>query len=454
MEEVSVADDVPEGRWSWGRPDDGEADEATAPVAAPEPATPPPGRETGPHEADPDLAEAAYLAPAEPRTTPAKPAPPPRPRPPATGGLRWLVVAVVAALVGAAAGGGVAALVADDDSNDAAPVSPFSRNTSTIAKPQDVQAILAAVQPGVVAIRTEAFGGGGGFDLAPSPVRGAGSGMLLSTAGDILTNAHVVSGASKISVSLFGEKEARDADLRGVNARADVAVIRLRDTAGLDGRPVKLGSSQELKVGDAVVAIGNALALPGGPTVTTGIVSAVERTIDAGNENLSSLVQTDAAINPGNSGGPLVNADGEVIGMNTAVVRQDLAQNIGFAIAIDTIRPMLDQLTKGEAFAPQGFLGVSTVTLTPEIREQLDFVAEKGAVVAEVVLRAPADQAGIRRNDVITAIGEAEIATNVDVQKAVRAHRPGDKVEIVWQRGDQEMRAEVTLGATEPAPVG
>ena len=451
-----MGDSVPEGTWSWGRPEDGEADEPAGRIAAPEATVSGAGPDTlraGPGTAAEPDPEPAYLPPAEPR-----PAPPSPPSPPAaahsSGGLRWVAIALVAALVGAAAGGGVAALVADDDAERAAPVSPFSRNTSTIAKPQDIQAILAKVQPGVVAIRTEAFGGGGGFDLAPTPVRGAGSGMLLSTAGDILTNAHVVSGATTIRVTLFGEKDSREADLRGVNPQADVAVIRLRETSGLEGRPVELGRSQALKVGDAVVAIGNALALPGGPTVTTGIVSAVERTIDAGNEELSSLIQTDAAINPGNSGGPLVNADGEVIGMNTAVVRQDVAQNIGFAIAIDTIRPMVDQLTKGEAFAPQGFLGVSTVTLTPEIREQLDFVAEKGAVVAEVVLGAPADQAGIRRNDVITRIGDVEITTNVDVQRAVRSHRPGDRVEIVWLRGDQELRAEVTLAAARRTPVG
>ncbi|MEO7836287.1 MAG: trypsin-like peptidase domain-containing protein [Acidimicrobiales bacterium] len=355
----------------------------------------------------------------------------------------------MAALVGAAAGGGVATLVAEDgaDERSAAPVSPFSNNTSKVARPEDIQAILAKVQPGVVAIRTEAFGGGRGFDLAPTPQRGAGTGMLLSATGDILTNAHVVGGATAIKVTLFGEKDARDADLRGVNVDADVAVVRLRDTAGLEGRPVKLGSSQELKVGDDVVAIGNALALPGGPTVTSGIVSAVERSIDAGNEQLSSLIQTDAAINPGNSGGALVNAEGEVIGMNTAVVRQELAQNIGFAIAIDTIKPMLDQLTKGEAFAPQGFLGVSTVTLTPEIREQLDFAAEGGAVVAEVVPGSPAAEAGLQRNDVITRIAGTDVATNVDVQKAVRAKKPGDKVEIVSMRGDQERSAEATLGA-------
>lgn len=445
-----MGDTNPEGRWSWGRPDEEGPDEPTARVAAPE--APVDGLDTAFRPGAPDAdAEPAYLH-GSPDEVPADapPSAPGGPPAPPTRGPRWAAVALVAALVGAAAGGGVATLVADDKSaaSDSARISPFSSNTSSVARPRDIQAILAKVQPGVVAIRTEAFGGSRGFDLAPTPQRGAGTGMLLSETGDVLTNAHVVGGATSIQVTLFGEKDARDADLRGINPDADVAVVRLRDTGGLEGRPVKLGSSQKLKVGDDVVAIGNALALPGGPTVTTGIVSAVERSLDAGNEQLSNLIQTDAAINQGNSGGPLVNAEGEVIGMNTAVVRQEVAQNIGFAIAIDTVKPMLDQLVKGEAFAPQGFLGVSTVTLTPEIREQFDFAAEKGAVVAEVVAGSPADDAGLRRSDVIIRVNGIDIATNLDVRKAVQSNKPGDRVEIVWMRGGDERRAEVTLGAS------
>ncbi|MDP9386504.1 MAG: trypsin-like peptidase domain-containing protein, partial [Actinomycetota bacterium] len=365
-------------------------------------------------------------------------------------GPRWAAVALVAALVGAAAGGGVAAVVAASDEEEASTASPAPTsepNTSRIARPRDIQSILAQVQPGVVAIRSEAFRGGGGFDLTPAPVQGAGTGMILSTDGDILTNAHVVRGATSIKVTLHDEREPRDADLVGTEPDADLAIIRLRDTSGLEGRPVKLGSSQAVKVGDDVVAIGNALALPGGPTVTVGIVSAVERSIDAGGSQLTSLIQTDAAINPGNSGGPLVNSEGEVIGINTAVAQRDVAQNIGFAIAIDTVKPMLDRLRRGEAAPPQGFLGVSTVTLTPEIRQRLDFAAEAGAIVVEVVLGSPADAAGLRQNDVITRIGDKAIETNADVQSAVRGNEPGDKVEIVWQRGDQELRETVTLGA-------
>jgi serine protease Do len=207
---------------------------------------------------------------------------------------------------------------------------------------------------------------------------------------------------------------------------------------------VTLGDSGQVKVGDDVVAIGNALALPGGPTVTTGIVSALERSLG----RLSNLIQTDAAINPGNSGGPLVNSEGEVIGINTAVAGQR-AQNIGFAIAIDTVKPLIERLQSGEAAPVQGFLGVSTVTLTPEIRERLDFGPQAGAIVVEVVPGSPAAQAGLTANDVITRIGDDAVDTNANLQTVVRSHKPGDRVEIVWSRGDEEQRATVVL-ATRP----
>jgi S1-C subfamily serine protease len=145
-----------------------------------------------------------------------------------------------------------------------------------------------------------------------------------------------------------------------------------------------------------------------------------------------------------------VNADGEVVGINTAVIQgtgRALAQNIGFAIAIDTVKPMLDNLRRGTAAAPQGFLGVTSQTLTPDIGERFDFATDRGAVVVEVVPGSPADNAGIRRLDVITRVGDKEIATNADLQSAVRAQKPGDQVAIAWKRGQEDRQATVTLGA-------
>src|SRR5205814_7559035 len=184
-------------------------------------------------------------------------------------------------------------------------VNAFGSNTSHIAK-GDVQSILSKVEPGVVAINTRGFSqGGGGFFNQIVPQQGAGTGMIISPDGTVLTNNHVINGATNIQVTLTTDNKSHPATLLGSDPNADVAVIKIQ---GVNNLPtVKLGRSSSLKVGDDVVAIGNALALPGGPTVTSGIVSAVDRTIDAENERLEHLIQTDAAINPGNSGGPLVN---------------------------------------------------------------------------------------------------------------------------------------------------
>ncbi len=448
-----MADDATTGNWSWGpgagEPDeDADAAEDTAPLAVP--ADAPPTGTVGPR-----LPAGAAVEP-PPSTWPSVPtgdAPPASP--PAAGSARsagWVAVAVVAALIGAVVGGGVAALVADDGgghktatttaARSPSSVPSFANNSSRLARPQDIQGVLAKVQPGVVAIRTGAFQGGQGFDLGGSPVQGAGTGVILDTDGNILTNAHVVRGAETIQVTVFGERGPREAVLVGADDVADLAVIRVNDPAGLESRPVSLGVSADLKVGDDVVAIGNALALRGGPTVTTGIVSALERTVD----QLSNLIQTDAAINPGNSGGPLVNSNGEVIGINTAVAANN-AQGIGFAIAIDTVKPLLARLIAGEAAPAQGFLGVSTVTLTPEIRAQYDYDAEAGAIVVDVVPGSPAAIAGLQSDDVITRIGDQSVEDSANVQTAVRSHKPDEKVEMEWSRGSDTRTATVTLGS-------
>ena len=446
-----MSDDTARGSWSWGpASDEVEDDESSKDDTAPLEAD-----VDGPPTVPTPPATAARPGTPGPGPVPSRPA---RPMPAGTAapaesgkGAGWVAVAVVAALVGAVVGGGVAALVADDGgSGTAAPSASstpsFSSNTSRLAQPRDIQGVLAKVQPGVVAIRTAAFQGGRGFDLGLSPVQGAGTGMILSTAGDILTNAHVVRGAEVIQVTLFGERAPREATMVAADEDADVAIVRLKDTSGLENRPVELGSSGAMKVGDDVVAIGNALALPGGPTVTVGIVSALERSID----QLSNLIQTDAAINPGNSGGPLVNSEGKVIGINTAVAERQ-AQNIGFAIAVDTVKPLLDRLVKGEAAPAQGFLGVSTVTLTPEIRQRLDYKPQAGAIVVEVVPGSPAAAAGLEADDVITRIGDQTVQTNANVQTAVRAHKPDEKVEVEWSHGGERRTATVTLATRPPS---
>jgi serine protease Do len=445
------------GTWGWGQQSSPDPEEPGGGAAGGGASTGEGPPQSPPLEPPTEQQTPPYVSSPPPSSPPPSGWPGARPSSPSaradgSGPRRWLVVTVVAALIGAATGGVIGALVAGGDDEGSGTSAPaFGNNTSVIARPQDIQQILAKVQPGVVSIRTQAFQGGRGvFDLEPTPVRGAGTGVILTAAGEILTNAHVVSGATAIKVTLDRETSPRDADLLGLDASSDVAIIKLRDTEGLEGRPVSLGSSARLKVGDSVVAIGNALALPGGPTVTQGIVSALDRSLTDGGEQLSGLIQTDAAINPGNSGGPLVDSGGEVIGINTAVIQntgRSAAQNIGFAIAIDNVKPMLDRLRKGDAAGPQGFLGVSTVTLTPEIKDRLGFAADEGAVVGDVEPGTPAHSAGLQPNDVITKIGGKDIKSSADLQTAVRALAPGTRTEIEWKRGSEDRKATVTLAA-------
>jgi S1-C subfamily serine protease len=167
--------------------------------------------------------------------------------------------------------------------------------------------------------------------------------------------------------------------------------------------------------------------------------------------NISDFIQTDAAINPGNSGGPLVNADGAVVGINTAVIQttgNELAQNIGFAIAIDTVKPLLAELRAGKAAAENpGYLGVQSQTLTPEIARQFGFSTDSGAIVALVVPGGPADEAGIRRGDVITELDGKEIRSADQLVSAVRAKHPGDKLDVTFKRGEDKRTTTVRLGS-------
>jgi putative serine protease PepD len=359
-------------------------------------------------------------------------------------GRRLAAILAVTAVAGGLAGGGLVAALDDGPST-----APSKRVVSVIAKPRDVHGIIAKVEPGVVAIRTEAFDPRDLFRQFPQ--RGAGTGMVISADGEVLTNAHVVpEGSASIKVTLDGERDARDADLIGRDPQHDVALVKIRGAKAL--RTVELGDSGKLLVGDDVVAIGNALALPGGPTVTEGIVSALDRELDAGNgQTLTNLIQTDAAINPGNSGGPLVNADGLVVGINTAVIQStgnELAQNIGFAIAINTVKPLLADLRSGRQVAPSStFLGVQSQTLTPDIARQFGFSVDRGAIIAQVVPGSPAEQAGLRRGDVVVRFGDKDIGTAENLVDAVRARKPGDRVEVAFRRGEEQRTVTVTLGS-------
>ena len=195
-----------------------------------------------------------------------------------------------------------------------------------------------------------------------------------------------------------------------------------------------------------MVAIGNALGIAGSPTVTTGIVSGLGRTVGiAGTETLVDAIQTDAAINPGNSGGPLVDINGRVIGMNTAIADPGSANNVGFAISISSAKPVIDALRAGRK--PQiAFMGVQTETVTPSLVAQAHLVAKVGAYVALVSAGQGAARAGVRRGDVMIVVDGRRVTSNNDVLRIVREHRPGDKLSVIVRRGSAQKTLVVTLG--------
>ena len=273
-------------------------------------------------------------------TNPSSPAPNP---PAAPEKRRWPVIAAATVAVALLAGGGagyVGATLADNGSKTT--TTPVAAPLAYTAKTLDVASVVKAVEPSVVTVQTtiqvnQGFRTGVG--------EAAGTGIILTADGEILTNAHVVADATSITVTLHGETTPRKATLIGADTANDVALIKVSGVSGLT--PAAIGDSSTVAVGDDAVAIGNALALQGDVTVTRGIISALDRSIDVENGTLNNLIQTDAAISSGNSGGPLVNAAGQVIGMNTAGATSSQsvnAENIGFAIPISHAMTIVAQL--------------------------------------------------------------------------------------------------------------
>ncbi len=346
-------------------------------------------------------------------------------------------VSLTAMLIVALLGGAVGSLVTralDDETSPGLQAASGGRSVVLGGDKLNVAGVVAKVEPAVVSIQIS-YGGRGGA--------GAGTGVILSSTGEILTNAHVVEGAATIRVTLAGESQARSAELVGADAGNDLALITIPGARDL---PVaELGRSSDVAVGDDVVAIGNALALRGGPTVTRGIVSALDRSLDADGGTISGLIQTDASISSGNSGGPLVNAAGQVIGINTAVAsasRGGATGDIGFAIAIDQAQPVLDRLRTGTAAASKGYLGVSTAD--PED-------GSRGATVMSVAAGSAAAAAGIQADDLITHVGGKAIDGAAALASAVRARRPGEQVELTVIRNGAERTVKATLA---PQPGG
>ena len=278
-----------------------------------------------------------------------------------------------------------------------------------------------------------------------SPATGVGTGIIVRADGYILTSNHVVAGAETITVTLHNGQEYLGRVIGG-DVNPDIAILKI-DAAGL--KPALTGNASSLRVGQDVIAIGHALALSGGPTVSRGVISALGRSIDAGpQDTYVDLIQTDASINPGNSGGPLVNVFGEVIGVNTAAIQG--GQGIGFAVNIDDALAVSGQLIE-KGYVERGFLGISPVSLTPAIAAQIGVSVNEGVLIARVVENSGAAAAGLQGLDVIVSLDGRSIRNTGELSKFLLENPPGEQISIRIYRGGAELEAHATLGE-KPMP--
>ena len=317
--------------------------------------------------------------------------------------------------------------------------SPTETKEAATAPPtKSLPQILRELVPSIVHIQTEAVR----LDMfnRAVPASGVGTGAIWDKKGHIVTNNHVVAGASRILVTL-SDGRALEAKLIGGDLSLDLAVLRV------DGRgliPMPLGTSSMLQVGDQVTAIGHALNLEGGPTVTGGWVSALDRSLDVSPTiTMRHLIQTDAAINPGNSGGPLINMRGEMVGMNTAKLPS--GEGIGFAIAIDPALPMIQELID-RGVIERGFLGISAITIDETLAMNLGLPVSEGIGVSSVAPDSPAELAGLEAGDIIARVEGRDVRKATELDSVLLRYRSGADIDVEFYRGDTRNRITVTLG--------
>jgi S1-C subfamily serine protease len=270
------------------------------------------------------------------------------------------------------------------------------------------------------------------------PVKGMGSGTIIDPKGYVLTNNHVVVGAEKIGVTLWNG-EIIEGRLVGSCAVHDTAVVKVDKK---DLTAAELGDSETLRVGQRVYAIGNPFGLAGGPTVTSGVISAVNRTIESERGLIENLVQTDAAINPGNSGGPLVDLEGKVIAINTAII--PYAQGIGFAIPINSAKRCTGEMIRTGVFE-RPWLGIVGLSITEEIASYYDLPVDSGVLVTKVADDSPAEREGILAGDIILRMDSGAIDSIEDLLSEIHNRKIGDKVRIAVYRRGREHNFEVVL---------
>ncbi|MEO5950420.1 MAG: trypsin-like peptidase domain-containing protein [Candidatus Saccharimonadales bacterium] len=308
---------------------------------------------------------------------------------------------------------------------------------------EDIAGIAAKVGPSVVSIITQSPG-----SASAGAQESAGTGIIVGADGYVLTNKHVIDGAATVQVTLSDGTVYENVDVLGTDPLNDVAFLKIKDAHNLPA--AQLGDSTSVKIGQKVVAIGNSLGQYDN-TVTSGIISGVGRPISAqaGNsvENLTDLIQTDAAINPGNSGGPLLNMQGQVIGLNTAVAQD--AQGIGFSIPINATKGILKGVLAGGK-VQRAFLGVNYISVNTAVAKQYGLTVKNGAYVyketgSAVGSGSPADKAGIKDKDIITKVGDIDVGIRGSVSSLIAEYAPGDTIQLTILRGNQTLTVKVTL---------
>lgn len=382
-----------------------------------------------------------------------------------------VVVALFSGFVGAWVEnhGDNSGLISTSLSNEKKVVTSQSQLISQIA--DSVGPSVVSVNVNITADSSSNMGGFGLFGFSqPEQEAAAGTGIIISSSGIIITNRHVVpDGTTSVSVTLSDGTELKDVSVIGrtsANDSLDIAFLKINNAEGHKLTPVTLGDSSNVAVGDNVVAIGNALGQFQN-TVTSGIISGYGRSVQASDgssgglggitsgastENLDDLFQTDAAINEGNSGGPLVNLNGQVIGINTAIAGG--AQNIGFAIPINDVKGLINQVLKTGKFS-RPYLGVRYIPLTADVANEYNLNTQNGAFIApssdpnspSVISGSPADNAGLQTNDIITELDGTPINQAHSLTSLLDQHQPGDRVQLTVLRNGQTLHVGVTLGS-------
>ena len=346
--------------------------------------------------------------------------------------LKYILIAVLLVV-------GISLVVTNTIPNSTSFASEYLYVDEEIGSELSPQELVARVAPAVVSIVTETMSYNWFWQAVPQT--GAGSGIIISSGGYIVTNNHVVENADKVTVTL-SDGSTYEATIVGTAAQTDLAVVKI-SASNLSYLHFLSNSLEQLGVLESVVAVGNALALPGGPTWTLGVVSNLGRSIELGTGVvLNDIIQTDAAINAGNSGGPLVNMAGQVVGINVAIASN--AENIGFAISTDTAIPVVQSLITEEKVV-RPWLGVEVTTVTSAIQRYYNLPVNEGALITSVTSGSPANRAGLMAGDVIVKVDDEDISTAVELTSAISSHQVGDQVEIVYYRGNVQKVANATL---------